>query len=475
MQQSDKESYFGIEEFFVSVTDKKGIIQTGNDVFVRVSGYSRDQLIGSPHNVIRHPDMPKSVFKLLWDTIKQNKNITAYVKNRSVDGAYYWVLATVIPTETQYLSLRLKPTSPILKIVEDLYKVVLREEKTIGMDKGIELILAELKKLGFDSYESFMSHALITELKARDEAMSSAKFKNNSNVLKFLKNDSYAESYDIMNKVCSNSAKDFATAFEKLTQFSNVKKDFSEQTDIILNSCQKLSNLSLNMSVTANKLGKEGASLTMVSTAFQRAAKDIVDRFETFGKKVNEIAQCVFDQRLALAVARKQTEMLSFYTTEILQNVNVKNNSNFEKRNLMFHDSQMLLDLIKKQFFHLQTQQRLILQEMIKFESQSVALRNNVVSLDLIRLGGKLEGSRTNQAEEAFFPYIQQMIRFIDSVDQPIDKISKLTKNLITVFSDLSLQLETISSQLVFIEMVKYRIKNLKEEQNNQSPSEAAV
>lgn len=475
MQQSDKESFFGIEEFFVSVTDKKGIIQTGNDVFVRVSGYSREQLIGSPHNIIRHPDMPKSVFKLLWDTLKQNKNITAYVKNRSVDGSYYWVLATVIPTEKQYLSIRLKPTSPILKIVEGLYKVVLKEEKTIGMDKGIELILSELKKLGFDSYESFTSHALITELKARDEALQSVEFKNKSNVMKFNKNDSFAESYELMNKVCTVAAKDFAEAFEQLSVFSNVKKDFSEQTDIILNSCQKLSNLSLNMSVTANKLGKEGASLTMVSTAFQRAAKDIVDRFETFGKKVNEIAQNVFDQRLALATARKQTEMLSFFTSEILQAVDIRKNANTDKRVLMYNDSQLLLELIKNQFAYLQSQQRVILQELIKFESQSLALRNNVVSLDLIRLGGKLEGSRTNQAEEAFFPYIQQMIRFIDTVDQPIEKISKLTTNLICVFSNLSLQLESISSQLVFIEMVKYRIKNLNQDHTNKIVNEAAV
>ena len=81
VERDDQEVQFAIDEMLISRTDKTGIIQSGNDVFVRCSGYDREKLIGSPHNIIRHPDMPKCIFKLLWDTIKIDKPIMAYVKN----------------------------------------------------------------------------------------------------------------------------------------------------------------------------------------------------------------------------------------------------------------------------------------------------------------------------------------------------------------------------------------------------------
>ena len=91
------ESVFLPDEMFFSTTDLKGIILSGNDVFIRVSKFSKEELIGKPHNIIRHPDMPRIVFKLLWDYIQSGKPIVAYVKNIAKDGSYYWVLATVVP------------------------------------------------------------------------------------------------------------------------------------------------------------------------------------------------------------------------------------------------------------------------------------------------------------------------------------------------------------------------------------------
>lgn len=111
---TDQESIFELNEYFISRTDKRGVIQFGNEVFYRVSGYSVEQMIGSPHNIIRHPDMPKAIFKFFWQTIKQNKTIAAYVKNKSIDGKYYWVFATAFPTKDGYLSIRMKPSSELL-------------------------------------------------------------------------------------------------------------------------------------------------------------------------------------------------------------------------------------------------------------------------------------------------------------------------------------------------------------------------
>ena len=91
------EAPFGLGEVFFSRTDQRGVIKTGNYVFKRVSNYEWEELIGAPHKIIRHPDMPKAVFWLLWDAIAKGKPVGAYVKNRAKDGLHYWVYACVVP------------------------------------------------------------------------------------------------------------------------------------------------------------------------------------------------------------------------------------------------------------------------------------------------------------------------------------------------------------------------------------------
>jgi PAS domain S-box-containing protein len=83
------------DEFIISRTDLKGIITYANEAFAEMSGYKVEELVGKPHNIVRHPDMPKSVFKELWETVSQEKNWTGFVKNRRKDGGYYWVSAEV--------------------------------------------------------------------------------------------------------------------------------------------------------------------------------------------------------------------------------------------------------------------------------------------------------------------------------------------------------------------------------------------
>ncbi len=169
MQES--ESFYSVEELFVTRTNKKGIIQTGNNVFVRVSEYDRNDLIGKPHNIIRHPDMPRCVFKLVWSEIASDKIFAGYVKNKSKNGKYYWVLACIFPTKTGYISVRLKPTSELLTVVNALYKDVLEYEDKHGMNEALDYLVKRINELGFKSYDHFMKHALMTELFSRDHKM----------------------------------------------------------------------------------------------------------------------------------------------------------------------------------------------------------------------------------------------------------------------------------------------------------------
>jgi aerotaxis receptor len=113
--------------FLVSETDEKGIITFANDAFCNIAGYTVDELIGQPHNIVRHNDMPKVAFKSLWDTVKTGEVWTGFVKNATKSGGYYWVFATVFPFETceggkGYLSCRRKASEVEIAEHTELYK-----------------------------------------------------------------------------------------------------------------------------------------------------------------------------------------------------------------------------------------------------------------------------------------------------------------------------------------------------------------
>lgn len=171
---STSEAMFQVHEAFYSRTDSRGVIQAGNDVFQRVAGYDWDQLIGAPHKIIRHPDMPKGVFHLMWDRIKAGKPTGAYIKNRRVCGRFYWVFALVAPTEDGFISTRIKPTSPLRTSVEAFYEELLTRESEEGLtpEQSAEALETWIRGQGFASYDMFQSHALATEFEARSRQMS---------------------------------------------------------------------------------------------------------------------------------------------------------------------------------------------------------------------------------------------------------------------------------------------------------------
>ena len=126
------------DDFIISKTDLKGRISYCNRIFIEFSGYTEMELLGSQHNIIRHPDMPRGVFKLLWDAVDDGGEIFAYVKNMSKDGGYYWVAANVTANRDLqgniegYFSVRRKPSRGAVSAVTDLYRSMLEEERRAG-------------------------------------------------------------------------------------------------------------------------------------------------------------------------------------------------------------------------------------------------------------------------------------------------------------------------------------------------------
>ena len=122
----------------ISKTDIKGKILGGNDYFFEISGYSKAESIGKPHSMLRHPDMPKLVFRLLWTKLHHNQSVNAFVLNRCKNGDHYWVYATVTPAKNHhgvvelYHSIRKKPNEDAIKIMSEFYATLNKLEKENG-------------------------------------------------------------------------------------------------------------------------------------------------------------------------------------------------------------------------------------------------------------------------------------------------------------------------------------------------------
>lgn len=150
------------KRYIVSKTDPKGVITYGNDYFVEISGYKEAELIAKPHNLIRHPDMPRVIFKVMWDRIQNGQPIMAVVKNMAKDGRYYWVITDFESKKdkltneiTGYTAFRKAAPKDVVKTVEPLYQKLLEIEAQSGMEGAEKYLVGFLEEKGL-SYDEFI-------------------------------------------------------------------------------------------------------------------------------------------------------------------------------------------------------------------------------------------------------------------------------------------------------------------------------
>ncbi|AKJ53421.1 hypothetical protein CD56_03390 [Campylobacter lari] len=160
-QPTKNEKFFNDGQIIISKTDKIGRIIYCNRNFILLSGYKEFELLGKPHNIVRHPDMPKVVFEILWEGIKNKKEVIAYVKNLSKDGSFYWVLAFITPSFDAsgeivgYHSMRLNPRREAVEKIEKIYKELLLEEQKGGKKASRKMLDEILSQKGM-SYEELV-------------------------------------------------------------------------------------------------------------------------------------------------------------------------------------------------------------------------------------------------------------------------------------------------------------------------------
>ncbi len=161
-------------QVLISVTDPTGIITEVNEVFIQTSGYSEDELVGSSHNIIRHPDMPKIMFKIVWKHIMDKENVMAVVKNLAKDGKYYWVVTDFVTKVNadrsiiNYTAYRRPIHESVKQAVIPLYKALCAIEDVAGMDAS-ERFLTDYFEDRNTNYDDMVEEIIVKNCKKLDD------------------------------------------------------------------------------------------------------------------------------------------------------------------------------------------------------------------------------------------------------------------------------------------------------------------
>ncbi len=159
---TNEEMEFERNDLIISRTDIRGTITYCNNIFAKMSGWTQEELLGSNHNLIRHPDMPQAAYQLVWDSIKAKSEFYGYVKNLRKDGGYYWVFAYITADLDDngeiagYTSYRRYAPKVAVDTMEPIYKLLMDAEEKGGIEASVELLGDFLNKNGFSSYDQFI-------------------------------------------------------------------------------------------------------------------------------------------------------------------------------------------------------------------------------------------------------------------------------------------------------------------------------
>ena len=386
------EAPFGLDEIFFSRTDERGVIQSGNHVFQRVAAYDWDRLIGAPHRLIRHPDMPKAVFWLLWETIKQGKPIGAYVKNRAADGLFYWVFAIVTPVKGGYLSVRIKPTSDVFRLVEKEYAGLLKveTERKLAPADSAALLLARLKELGFADYDAVLAHAIATEMGVLDKGLGRRP------------EPRFAGVVDIA---------------EKLGRMQ-------VELDALFSNFESIRGIPSNMRIVASRLEPAGGPISAISENYKVMSNDITGHLRAFSGGTNshygEMTRLVREGLVLLAIARVQAETIAQCRQE------------FEDCALPDAEAEMALLHEQEERYRDRALQglRRIAEDAGRLARTCTDLRRLVVGLDSVRVMCRVESGRLRGRVDGLSAIIDQLDRFHGETDRRLAEITDLADKI---------------------------------------------
>ena len=309
------------DELFFSTTDRKGVIRSGNEVFHRVSRYSRSEMVGKAHNLVRHPDMPRAVFQTLWDGIGAGRPVAAFVKNLAGDGTFYWVLALVIPTSDGYLSIRLSPSSPLFDAARRIYPQVRKAEEEAengdprrrkhSIEVGRRKLAELLAQAGFDSYEAFMHAALPTEATAREELVGAAARPSAGSA------DAGGAHRGLLDS-CGAVHAYLDGLVANIEHYTALSSSLSLKSSYVKELAESIRLFSLNALLAATRLGDEGAALGAVADIMRSGSSGAEDAIGELLTEIGAAVELLGDMGFRIAMSKLETEMMMVFLRELL-------------------------------------------------------------------------------------------------------------------------------------------------------------
>lgn len=450
VQPRETEVPFKAEDLIFSTTDGKGIIRSADEIFVQMSRYPVGDMLGQPHSMVRHPDMPRCIFQLLWDYIKQSKPIGAYVKNMASDGSFYNVFALVTPLKDGYLSVRLKPTSTFFHAAHKIYPQLLACEQKLASEgkptpaciaESTKLLLSLLKQHGFDGYDAFMYAAIEEEMRGRDELIHQTYRCNlweldalSANHVMFGKPDTATLAVLHAERSCAIAGR----TYDRVSSLLALQASLNKNAQAIMRVSGTLGMSSINVSLEATRLGEHGRCLSVIASHLGETSQTISVLAETLQNQIRVTASSLGSAVFRLASTRLQAEtMLSFCrkvrkpapgakpVPDDLIAKHPRQHVNAMMGELLFSIEQMRETLIP-------TINSLIA-DMRKLESEITSVKRAMLTLRFAQLGGKIESSRLSD-DAAVITLIESIGNEIIST---VRQISELESDMMIVGTDL--------------------------------------
>lgn len=411
------ESAFSVDELFFSITDARGVIRAGNDVFVRVSKHPEDELVGAAHNIIRHPDMPRGVFRLVWDALRAGAPVAGYVKNRAADGTHYWVMATMVPAGDGYLSVRLKPTAGILeRLVEPAYAEVRAAERRLEAagarprDVAAESpahLLELLRGAGFPDYGAFMRHALPEEIRARDAAMG----------------DAPAVVRDGLAGALAAAAGGLRELFDGVAAFAAAHRALAGATAGILGLSRNVRISAMNGVVAAARLtGGDGATLGVVADRMSACAASIATAVDGFSDTARSTMDVLHDLEFRICLARVQVDMALYFALELGDADH--DEAVRARRRLGLRE---LLAAVDRETAGLSEALDLLRRRLADLGGGAARIDAQLGVLDALHTAGKIEAARAADAE-GFVQLFAQVRVQLDEARGHLDRLRRVTE-----------------------------------------------
>lgn len=388
------DSRLRIEDLIFTRTDERGIIQSGNDAFQTVSAYSWENAVGAPHKIVRHDDMPKGVFHLLWENIKAGDPMGAYVQNLAADGTSYWVFSTVLPLDDGYISVRMKPSGTYLAKIIPIYEAVRAEERagTLTPQQSGEKIVAAVKSLGFADYAEFMSFALRDEALARDTILRRSK-----GVIR----DHLAEMFKDIRQMESRA--------------TNVEHTF-----------QKTHQIPYNMRLQAGRLEGSDGPISVISSNHRQMTQTLEENLSRFSADSSVGADSI---RLALfktSVAILMEEVARVYEAE-------NDHGHWDKARQMVE----LLGIASRYREQSVQEVRTLADRVRRFGQQCRDMRRMMSGLELTRIMCKIERSKFDGDHSGLDEIVNRLADAQSSLGTSFDEILNSVTNILSRSDDV--------------------------------------